>query len=73
MALDTKAYRAVGNTMSKNPNPISVPCHRIINNDGTIGGYALGVIKKISLLEEEGISVENGKVLNYKEIKYSFK
>ena len=38
-ALNTKAYRAVGNAMAKNPNPIIVPCHRVINNNGLIGGY----------------------------------
>ena len=46
-ALNTKAYRAVGNAMSKNPNMVIIPCHRIIKNDGSIGGYSSGVnIKK---------------------------
>ena len=45
-ALNTKAYRAVGNAMARNPNPIDVPCHRIINSNGLIGGYALGTKKK---------------------------
>ena len=44
--LKTKAYRAVGNAMAKNPKPILVPCHRVIKSDGQIGGYALGVKKK---------------------------
>ena len=29
-ALKTKAYRAVGNAMNKNPNPVEVPCPAII-------------------------------------------
>ena len=36
-ALNTKAYRAVGSAMAKNPNPIIVPCHRVIKSDGHIG------------------------------------
>ena len=48
-ALNTKAYRAVGNAMAKNPNLIFVPCHRVIRSDGSIGGYALGINKKINL------------------------
>ena len=32
--LNTKAYQAVGNAMANNPNPIIVPCHRIIKSNG---------------------------------------
>ena len=64
-ALNTKAYRAVGNAMEKNPKPIFVPCHRIINSDGSIGGYALGVNKKISLLNKEGVFIRKGKAADY--------
>ena len=45
-SLDSKAYRAVGNAMANNPHLISVPCHRIIRSDGSLGGYALGIKKK---------------------------
>lgn len=38
-ALGTKAYRAVGTVMAKNPNVPQVPCHRIVNSDGRIGQY----------------------------------
>jgi len=44
--LKTKTYRAVGSAMAKNPNPIIVPCHRVIKSNGSIGGYALGTKKK---------------------------
>lgn len=46
--------RAIGQALKANPNPIKVPCHRIIHEDGRIGGYKLGVKKKIKLLKEEG-------------------
>ena len=58
--------------MRKNPNLITVPCHRIIKSDGSIGKYALGTNKKISLLKKEGILIAKGKVINYKEITFSF-
>ena len=50
------ASRAVGRILNKNPNPIIVPCHRVIRSDGSIGGYALGgkTMKK-ELLAKEGL------------------
>ena len=71
-ALNTKAYRAVGNAMAKNPNPIIVPCHRVINNNGLIGGYGFGVDKKITLLQKEGITIRKGRVVGYKKNIHSF-
>ena len=71
--LNTKAYRAVGNAMAKNPNPIIVPCHRIIKSDGHIGGYILGIKKKISLLKNEGIVIKQGKVIDFEKHIHSFK
>lgn len=47
------AVRAVGRALSKNPVPIVVPCHRVIESDGSIGGYSSGVNTKIRLLEIE--------------------
>jgi len=49
-----KAARAVGNILNKNPNPVKVPCHRVIRSDGDIGGYAFGKKKKANLLKKEG-------------------
>ena len=37
-SLDSNAYRAVGNFMANNPKLISVPCHRVIRSDGSLGG-----------------------------------
>lgn len=48
------ACRAVGTAMAKNPIPIVVPCHRIINSNGKTGNYSLGGNdKKIFLLDFE--------------------
>ena len=67
LALNCKAYRAVGNAMNKNPNPVSVPCHRIVSSSGELGGYALGSEKKIALLKKEKVQVKNNKVINFQE------
>jgi len=48
-----KAFRAVGNTVHKNPLWIVVPCHRIIGSNGTLVGYAGGLEMKQNLLELE--------------------
>jgi methylated-DNA-[protein]-cysteine S-methyltransferase len=41
-----KAYRAVGNILSKNYN-LKIPCHRVIRSDGSAGGYNRGTKAKI--------------------------
>jgi len=71
-ALNTKAYRAVGNAMNKNPNPIEVPCHRVVKADGSVGGYANGSEAKISLLKEEGVDIEDEKVVDFETILHRF-
>ena len=50
-----KAYRAVGNILNKNYDPL-IPCHRVIRSDGSIGGYNRGSKKKEKLLREEKFS-----------------
>jgi len=47
------ASRAVGQALSRNPMPILLPCHRIIESDGSIGGYSGGADIKRRLLEIE--------------------
>ena len=49
------ASRAVGRILNKNPNPVKVPCHRVVMTNGTIGGYAFGKSRKKELLESEGL------------------
>jgi len=49
-----KAIRAVGTANGQNPIPIIIPCHRVIGNDGSLTGYAGGLLKKQWLLEHEG-------------------
>lgn len=48
------AARAVGTAVGENPVSLIVPCHRIVQSDGSIGNYGWGVeIKRNLLLEEE--------------------
>lgn len=49
-----KAVRAVGSANAKNPLPIIIPCHRVIAQNGGLGGYGGGLDMKIKLLEFEG-------------------
>ncbi len=67
-AMGTKAYRAVGSAISKNPNPIIVPCYRVVKSDGGVGEYAFGVEKKIQLLQKEGVQVANDKIVDFEKL-----
>ncbi len=49
-----KAFRAVGHANALNPVAIIIPCHRVVNVDGNLGGYAAGLSIKEKLLELEG-------------------
>ncbi|NBV83082.1 MGMT family protein, partial [bacterium] len=46
--------RAIGNAMAKNPFLIVVPCHRVIESNGGLGGFASGLDVKRALLAAEG-------------------
>lgn len=48
------AMRAVGAANGANPIPIVIPCHRVIQSDGRLGGYAGGLNLKDELLRLEG-------------------
>ena len=53
MAGTPKAFRAVGNALGSNPVPIVVPCHRVIHDDRSLGGFSSGLSWKRFLLEIE--------------------
>lgn len=48
-----KACRAVGNANGRNPLPIVIPCHRVVRENGDLGGYTGGVHIKQFLLNLE--------------------
>lgn len=52
------AAQAVGTAMGANPLPVVVPCHRVVESDGGIGGFGGGLETKRRLLALEGVLPE---------------
>jgi len=63
--LNSKAYRAVGSACNKNPYAPNIPCHRVVNSDGRVGGFARGKKAKILLLKKEGVFVKKDKIVDF--------
>ena len=59
---NSRASRAVGNALNKNPYAPKVPCHRVIRSNGETGGFASGTKKKIAMLRKEGVIINNGRL-----------
>ena len=64
--------RTVGKIMNKNPYPVIIPCHRVVMSTGKIGGYAYGENIKTKLLNDEGIQIKNGKIMDLENKVYRF-
>ena len=47
------AYRATANANGANQIAIVIPCHRIINSNGNLGGYGGGLVRKKWLIDHE--------------------
>ncbi|HJK86625.1 MAG TPA: methylated-DNA--[protein]-cysteine S-methyltransferase [Candidatus Megaira endosymbiont of Nemacystus decipiens] len=56
------AFRAVANANAKNRLAIIIPCHRVIQTDGGIGGYGAGVVRKKWLIQHEADSITFDKI-----------
>jgi len=48
-----KAFRAVGNANGRNSIPLILPCHRVIESNGGLGGFGHGIEIKRRLLDFE--------------------
>jgi AraC family transcriptional regulator of adaptative response/methylated-DNA-[protein]-cysteine methyltransferase len=48
-----KAVRAVAQACGANPVPLLIPCHRVVQKDGSLGGYSMGLERKKALLQIE--------------------
>jgi methylated-DNA-[protein]-cysteine S-methyltransferase len=58
-----RAMRAVGMANAKNPIPIVVPCHRILEQGNKLGGFSGGLDVKRYLLRLDGARIEGDDVL----------
>ena len=74
--LHTKAYRAVGQAMRCNPYAPEIPCHRVVNSSGNIGGFmgsinpnSKDIKKKIKMLRKEGIKVKDNRIVDFDKVK----
>ncbi len=68
---DIVASRAVGRMMNQNPDADTMPCYKIVHSDGRVGGFGLGVEDKIRRLSEDGIIVEDGKVVDFEKVLFT--
>lgn len=64
-----RAWRAVGTIMRTCDQP-GVPCHRVIASGGRLGGYGGSEALKAALLRAEGILVANGRVRQFKTVRW---
>ena len=65
---DIRASRAVGRMMNQNPDADSMPCFKIVQSDGHIGGFGLGIEDKIYRLQNDGIMVDDGCIKDFDEV-----
>jgi len=62
---DPIAARAVGRMMNQNPDPDTMPCFKIVHADGRLGGFGGGITDKIRRLCNDGISVHDGRLVDF--------
>lgn len=55
------AGRFVGFVLNKNTDS-TIPCHRVVASDGSLGGYNKGVAHKAALLKKEGVIIINNRI-----------
>ncbi|QHT67435.1 methylated-DNA--[protein]-cysteine S-methyltransferase [Rhodocytophaga rosea] len=53
-----KASRAIGSAIGSNPVAFLIPCHRVIQSGGTMGGYMWGSTRKAAIIGWEAARLE---------------
>lgn len=56
---NAKASRAVGTAIGNNPVAFLIPCHRVIQSSGMLGGYMWGTTRKIAIIGWEGAKIDS--------------
>ena len=56
-----RAVRAVAKACASNPVAVVVPCHRVVEKNGSLAGYRWGIKRKAALLERESTSTSTAK------------
>lgn len=62
-ARNVGAFRAAGAANGANPCALFVPCHRVVSSSGRLTGYGGGIRAKAFLLEHEGVSTEDDRIV----------
>lgn len=65
---DKIAARAVGYMMNQNPNADTMPCYKIVQSDGKIGGFGLGIDNKKMRLKKDNIMVEGEEIVDFNKV-----
>ncbi len=57
-----RAARQVGQALHRNPQPVVIPCHRVVNREGRLApSFAFGGMEaQASLLRKEGVETVGG-------------
>jgi methylated-DNA-[protein]-cysteine S-methyltransferase len=56
--------RFAGNTMARNYFPLFIPCHRVVNSNGTVGNFSAGVETKRFLLQHEKVLLKGSQTVS---------
>jgi methylated-DNA-[protein]-cysteine S-methyltransferase len=55
--------RAIARILASNPEPVKIPCHRVVYSCGKVGGYTpSGEARKIDLLRLEGVEIKKDRI-----------
>ena len=62
LAGDHRGARTVGWALHSNPDPVHIPCHRVVDRNGRVSPAFVfgGENQQIRLLAQEGVPCENG-------------
>lgn len=60
------ASRAVGTAIGSNPVAFLIPCHRVIQSNGTLGGYMWGINRKTAMIGWEASQQDNANEIDHR-------